>query len=201
MFPLIAGLAAPLIKSLVSRFMDEGLNLAAAAIQGGGKKAKEFIEEKTGLSLDKPESLTSEELITIAHLEQNPEAQVELKKLALAEIEEKNRHAEAVRDDVLEDVKSARDMYAAGGKLQDKIAEKVFKQTAILIPVLFVLNAVIIAVEAMGKLPRGVGSGLTGIIGVAIGHSYNERKTLVEFAFGGSLGSAVNSEPRPVIPD
>ena len=59
MLPLILGLAAPLLKGIVTKFMDQGLNLAASAILGGGKKAKEFIEEiqrRAGVSFRWPHS-------------------------------------------------------------------------------------------------------------------------------------------------
>jgi len=185
---LLLGLAIPLVKQLAAKFMGEGLNLAASAITGGGLKAKEFIEEKTGLNLDAPDDLTSDDLQKIKSLEEHPEHQLELQKLSLEILKEKHRHTEAVRDDTLEDIQGARSMYTPGA-LQDKVAKDVFRQTAWLIPILFVLNGAIICLETWGKLPKGVGSGLTGIIGVAIGHSYNERKTLVEFCFGGALGN------------
>ena len=47
--------------------------------------------------------------------------------------------------------------------------------------------------QQLTNLEAAVGASLASITGVAIGHSYNERKTLVEFAFGGAL----KSEEKP----
>lgn len=96
MIPMLLGLAIPLIKAIAGKFMDEGLSLASSAITGGGKRAKEFIEEKTGIKLDDPVSLTSHEISQIRELEANPVAAFELKKLSLEILEEENRHEETI---------------------------------------------------------------------------------------------------------
>lgn len=96
MLPLLMGLAIPLIKGIAGKFMEQGLNLAANAITGGGKKAKEYIEKKTGISLNDPDKLTIDDMAKVALLEKDPEAIIELKKLSLEILKEENRHGEAV---------------------------------------------------------------------------------------------------------
>jgi len=93
--PLIMGLAAPFIKQLTGTLMDAGCNLAANAITGGGKKAKQYIEEKTGISLDDPSKLSGDDMAEIAKLETNPEVAIKLKELSLEFLKEKDRHEEA----------------------------------------------------------------------------------------------------------
>jgi len=92
---MIAGLAAPYLKQLVGTFMDAGCNLAASAITGSGKVAKEYIEEKTGISLEDPSKLSGDDMAEIAKLEANPEGAIKLKELSLAFLAEENRHEEA----------------------------------------------------------------------------------------------------------
>ena len=43
----------PIIAGLVSMLADKGLDLISSAIDGGADKAKEYIEDKTGIKLDK----------------------------------------------------------------------------------------------------------------------------------------------------
>ena len=42
----------PILAGIVSMLAGKGLDLVSSAIDGGADKAKEFIEEKTGIKLD-----------------------------------------------------------------------------------------------------------------------------------------------------
>lgn len=42
---------APILAAIASIFVDQGLGLLAGAVKGGGEKAVEFIEKKTGIDI------------------------------------------------------------------------------------------------------------------------------------------------------
>lgn len=94
----------PIIAGLVSMLADKGLNLISSAIDGGADKAKDFIEEKTGIKLDK--GLTDEQVAELKKFEMTNK--VELEKLALANKQEDNRHSEKTTEVVLADKSNAR---------------------------------------------------------------------------------------------
>lgn len=123
MLPLILGLAAPLLKGIVTKFMDEGLNLAANAITGGGKKAKEFIEEKTGISLDDPDELTEQDILDIRKMETIPDKKIKLKQLALEHLKEENRHTEASEQNWEDIVRILSDADSANSSTRPTIAK------------------------------------------------------------------------------
>ncbi len=122
MGPLILGLAVPLIKNIASMFMDQGLNLAANAITGGGKKAKEFIEEKTGVSLNDPDKLTANDVAKIRRIENDPEISIELKQLSLEYLKEDNRHEEAIENNWSEIVTTLSNADSNSSSTRPKIA-------------------------------------------------------------------------------
>ena len=70
----------PIIAGLVSILADKGLDLISSAIDGGADKAKEYIEDKTGIKLDK--NLTDEQVAELKKFEMTNK--IELEKLALA---------------------------------------------------------------------------------------------------------------------
>ena len=94
----------PIIAGLVSMLADKGLDLLSSAIDGGADKAKDFIEEKTGIKLDK--GLTDEQVLELKKFEVTN--QLELEKLALANKQEDNRHLEKTTEVVLGDKSNAR---------------------------------------------------------------------------------------------
>lgn len=94
----------PIIAGLVSMLADKGLDLISGAIDGGADKAKEFIENKTGIKLDK--NLTDEQVAELKKFEMTNK--VELEKLALANKQEDNRHSEKTTEVVLADKSNAR---------------------------------------------------------------------------------------------
>lgn len=94
----------PIIAGLVSMLADKGLDLISSAIDGGADKAKEFIEDKTGIKLDK--DLTDEQVAELKKFEMTNK--IELEKLALANKQEDNRHAEKKTEIITADKSNAR---------------------------------------------------------------------------------------------
>ena len=94
----------PIIAGLVSMLADKGLDLISSAIDGGADKAKEYIEDKTGIKLDK--ELTDEQVAELKKFEMTNK--IELEKLALANKQEDNRHAEKKTEIITADKSSAR---------------------------------------------------------------------------------------------
>ena len=121
--PLIMGLASPFIKQLTETLMDAGCNLAANAITGGGEKAKQYIEEKTGISLDNPDKLSGDDMAEIAKLETNPEAAIKLKELSLEFLKETDRHKEATDQNWEDRLKILSDVDMAGASTRPAIAK------------------------------------------------------------------------------
>ena len=94
----------PIIAGLVSMLADKGLDLISSAIDGGADKAKEYIEDKTGIKLDK--NLTDEQVAELKKFERTNK--IELEKLALANKQEDNRHAEKKTELITADKSNAR---------------------------------------------------------------------------------------------
>ena len=95
----------PIIAGLVSMLADKGLDLISSAIDGGADKAKEYIEEKTGIKMDGSE-LTDEQVAELKKFEMTNK--LELEKLALANKQEDNRHTEKKVEIVTADKANAR---------------------------------------------------------------------------------------------
>ena len=110
----------PIIAGLVSMLADKGLNLISSAIDGGADKAKDFIEEKTGIKLDK--GLTDEQVLELKKFEVTN--QLELEKLALANKQEDNRASEAVQKIQAEEYADARNMQVENLKQDDKFSKR-----------------------------------------------------------------------------
>ena len=97
-------LMIPIIAGLVSMLADKGLDLISSAIDGGADKAKEYIEDKTGIKLDK--NLTDGQVAELKKFEMTNK--LELEKLALANKQEDNRHAEKKTEIITADKSNAR---------------------------------------------------------------------------------------------
>lgn len=95
----------PILAGLVSMLAGKGLDLISGAIDGGAEKAKEYIEEKTGIKMDGSE-LTDEQVAELKKFEMTNK--LELEKLALANKQEDNRHKEKSTEIVLTDKSNAR---------------------------------------------------------------------------------------------
>ena len=110
----------PIVAGIVSMLADKGLELISGAIDGGAEKAKEFIEEKTGISLDK--KLTDEQVLELKKFE--AENEVELKRLALMNKQEDNRHDEAYVNAQVSELSNARDMQKAALQQDDVFSKR-----------------------------------------------------------------------------
>lgn len=99
---------APILASLVGMLADKGLDLISSAIDGGADKAKDFIEEKTGIKLDNDKELTKEELVLLQKLE--TDERLALEALALENKKEDNRHNETILSSTIQATKNAQDM-------------------------------------------------------------------------------------------
>ena len=110
----------PIIAGLVSMLADKGLDLISSAIDGGADKAKEYIEDKTGIKLDK--ELTDEQVAELKKFEMNNK--IELEKLALANKQEDNRASEAVQKIQADEYGNARNMQIENLRQDDKFSKR-----------------------------------------------------------------------------
>ena len=110
----------PIIAGLVSMLADKGLDLISSAIDGGADKAKEYIEDKTGIELDK--NLTDEQVAELKKFEMTNK--IELEKLALANKQEDNRASEAVQKIQADEYGNARNMQIENLRQDDKFSKR-----------------------------------------------------------------------------
>ena len=174
----------PIVASLVGLLADKGLSLLSSAIDGGAEKAKEYIEEKTGISLDKVEELTPEQISELKKFEMTHE--LELKKLMLADKQEDNRHTETYINAQISDKQNARTSNHLKD-LQTDIGKRIFIQTSIIIPLLILINVLLISYASELKLGEAMISMVSTLIGIALNNSYRERHSMIEFVFGASV--------------
>lgn len=112
----------PILASLVGMLADKGLDLISSAIDGGADKAKDFIEEKTGIKLDSGKELTKEELAVLRKLE--TEEKLALEALALENKKEDNRHSETIFSSTVQATKNAQDMQVAALNQEDTFSKR-----------------------------------------------------------------------------
>lgn len=110
----------PIIAGLVSMLADKGLDLISSAIDGGADKAKEYIEDKTGIKLDK--NLTDGQVAELKKFEMSNK--VELQKLALADKQEDNRSNEASMKIQADEYANTRNMQIENLKQDDKFSKR-----------------------------------------------------------------------------
>ena len=110
----------PIVASIVSMLADKGLNLISSAIDGGADKAKEYIEDKTGIKLDK--NLTDEQVAELKKFEMTNK--IELEKLALANKQEDNRASEATQKIQADEYGNARNMQIENLRQEDKFSKR-----------------------------------------------------------------------------
>ena len=110
----------PIIAGLVSMLADKGLDLISSAIDGGADKAKEYIEDKTGIKLDR--NLTDEQVAELKKFEMT--SKIELEKLALANKQEDNRASEAAQKIQADEYGNARNMQIENLKQDDKFSKR-----------------------------------------------------------------------------
>lgn len=185
---------APIIATLVSMFASEGLDLVSSALQGGKEKAKEFIEEKTGLDLNKPQELTKEDIAEIKKLEDQHAK--ELAQLALEKLKEENRHEEAIADKEVEDRINAREMFKHGSDLQSSQAKAIMSQTKWQIPIYMVLNAAVIFGAKVYNIDPTAVVAVSNLIGIGIKSAYDERAQVNSFLFGSMIAKVKKKEDK-----
>lgn len=112
----------PILAGIVSMLADKGLSLISGAIDGGAEKAKEFIEEKTGIELDAKKGLTEEQVIELRKFEVNND--LELKRLALDNKKEDNRSSEVVVAAQVSENANARGLQIAALGQDDKFSKR-----------------------------------------------------------------------------
>ena len=170
----------PIFAPLISLLVSEGLDMAAGAIKGAGAKGKEFIEEKIGVKIDeKADKLPADVVDRIKKLEADPVDSLELKKLALEDKKEDNRHDEANRN-------KAHETYQVKSSMADTIAQQIISRNLPIIGLLVVINVALVYFLQDKASLIAIAS---NIIGVAIGNLFNERQAIVNFFFGSSLSS------------
>ncbi len=128
---------------------DKGLELISGAIDGGADKAKEFIEEKTGIKMDGKE-LDVEQIAKLKELEMTHKA--ELERLALENKKEDNRASEAMVAEVNKNTADARAMNV--GIQTSTEASDLAKNTAYYIDMVLVVATIALAFALFGfELP------------------------------------------------
>lgn len=171
-----------LLAPIASMLADKGLDLLSRAIDGGAEKAKEFIEDKTGISLDVNKGLTSDEILKLKEFEASNE--IKLKSLALENKKEDNRHQEAKYSE-------AHETYRAKNDMSDEIAKQIIGRNLPLIGILVIVNIILVYFLQDNASLIAIAS---NIIGVAIGNLFNERQAIVNFFFGSSISSKTKDE-------
>ena len=181
----------PLLAPIVSLLASKGLDLLSSAIDGGADKAKEYIEEKTGIKLDASKGLSPEQVVKLREFESTNK--IELEKLALENKKEDNRHAEKYEELAISDKQNARgsDHLAP---LQTDIAKEVFDQTKWQIPLLLAMNVLLVAAAKQFALDEVVIVAVGNLLGIALNNAYRERQSLLEFLFGSSVGSKIKDK-------
>lgn len=183
----------PFLIPIVSILAEKGLGLLSKAISSGSDKAVEFIEEKTGLTLSEPEikNMSDEDIAKLKQVQIDYE--LELSRMALLNKQEDNRHDEAETSAIVGDKQNARGsshLY----ELQTDIGKRIFIQTSILIPLLIIINIALIGYAKDLALSEAMISGVSMLIGIALGNAYRERQSMIEFLFGSSIGSKMKDK-------
>lgn len=166
----------PIVAGLVSMLAGKGLDLLSSAIDGGAEKAKEYIEEKTGIKLDK--GLTDEQVAELKKFELSNK--VELERLALANKQEDNRAKEKNKEMFLGDKQNARsrevDVTKATGKRDYALIG-----LAIVIVVGFFAGLISLVFITLDK-----GSGTYELLYMMFGALISKFGTVVDYFFGSS---------------
>ena len=166
----------PIIAGLVSMLADKGLDLISSAIDGGADKAKEYIEDKTGIKLDK--NLTDEQVAELKKFEMTNK--LELEKLALANKQEDNRHAEKKTEVVLGDKSNARSREVEVVKATGKRDYALITLAAVIV-IGFFAGLVSLVFVTLDK-----GSGTYELLYMMFGALVIKFGTVVDYFFGAS---------------
>ena len=167
---------APLLIPIVTMLAEKGLNLLSKAVDSGSDKAIEFIEEKTGLKLDK--GLTDEQVLELKKFEVTN--QLELEKLALANKQEDNRHLEKTTEVVLGDKSNARSREVEVVKATGKRDYALIALAAVIV-IGFFAGLVSLVFVTLDK-----GSGTYELLYMMFGALVIKFGTVVDYFFGAS---------------
>ena len=173
---------APFLVPIIGMLADKGLDLLSGAINGGAEKAKDYIEDKTGIVLDTKKGLSSEEGAKLKECEATN--RIELERLSLENKKEDNRHEEANRS-------KAHETYQIKSTMADTIAKQIITRNLPIIGILVLVNVALVYFLQDKASLIAIAS---NIIGVAIGNLFNERQAIVNFFFGSSLSSKDKDE-------
>ena len=169
-------LMIPIIAGLVSMLADKGLDLISSAIDGGADKAKEYIEDKTGIKLDK--NLTDEQVAELKKFEMTNK--IELEKLVLANKQEDNRHLEKTTEVVLGDKSNARSREVEVVKSTGKRDYALIALAAVIV-IGFFAGLVSLVFVTLDK-----GSGTYELLYMMFGALVIKFGTVVDYFFGAS---------------
>lgn len=179
-----------LLAPIISMLVDKGLDLAASAIDGGAEKAKDYIEEKTGIELGKNE-LSEKDVAKIKAMQDNPETKIKLQELALQKIKEENRHNEELADDINEKYSIAHNSYHKHSEATDKLSFQIMRENLIIIGILVIIEfGAIYFLRDNG----GLVATISGLIGAIINSLLAERQAVSNFRFGSSIGSKIKND-------
>ena len=175
----------PILAGIVSMLADKGLDLVSSAIDGGADKAKEFIEEKTGIKMDGRE-LSEEQVAKLRELEIS--SKVELEKLALESKKEDNRASEAVVAEVNKNTADARAMQVAALGQDDKFSKRfvyVFAAGWSIVAVVYIFMITFMSIPTVNV--RFADTVLGFLLGTIVA-------TIINYFYGSSKSSADKTE-------
>ena len=175
----------PILAGIVSMLADKGLDLISSAIDGGADKAKEFIEEKTGIKID-GSSLSDEQVAKLRELEIS--SKVELEKLALERKKEDNRASEAVVAEMNKNTADARAMQVAALGQEDKFSKRfvyIFAAGWSIVAVVYIFMITFMSIPAANV--RFADTVLGFLLGTIVA-------TIINYFYGSSKSSADKNE-------
>ena len=167
----------PIVASIVSMLAGKGLDLLSSAIDGGADKAAAYIEEKTGIKMDGSE-LSDEQVAELKKFEMSNK--VELEKLALANKQEDNRHAEKKTEITIADKTNARNREIEVVKVTGK------KDNAVTILAGVIVIGFFAGLISLVFVHLDKGSGAYELLYMAFGALTMKFGTVVDYFFGSS---------------
>lgn len=79
-------------------------------------------------------------------------------------------------------------------EMQVSIAQKIYDQSKVMIPLLVLVNILLVVVADYYKLETSIVVAISSLIGIALNNAYRERQSILEFLFGSSVGSKNKNE-------